>query len=282
MSFIAGYLLGLEEHEPTELAVIANGTYNAAGGGCWNKVTANVPDRYAEGYAAGRASVRLGSKTAVVNGTYTASGDSLDGYDVFTVSVNDRYAEGYAAGYSAGVQSVVLGAKAITANGTYYAANDNLSGYDVVTVNVPGYNEGYADGYSDGYEEGTEEGGYTFPEGTDYPDIAALTGESPLRDDDLGLTIIQSRDNGEESVYRVYAKDENGHEYNIYYETTDTKTYISSKAVMTDVANGTISVEYRWYYNDDPSDIRTSRRSVSHSFLCGFGDSSHGYTVFNG
>lgn len=282
MSFIAGYLLGLEEHEPAELSITANGTYTAPAETCWNKVTANVPDRYNEGYAAGRASVRLGTKTAAVNGTYNASSDNFDGYSTFTVNVNDRYAEGYAAGYSAGVQSVALGSKTITANGTYYAVNDELSGYDVVTVNVPGYDEGYADGYADGYEEGSEEGGYTFPEGTGYPDIVALTGDSPVRDDDLGLTIIQSRNNGEESIFRVYAKDGNGNEYSIYYEITDTKTYISSKAVMTDVPNGTITIEYQWYYNGYPSDIRTSRRTISYSFLCGFGDSSHSYTVFSG
>ena len=107
MSFIAGYLLGLEDGGGANiqpLSVTENKEYNAANYGCdgFNPVDVNVPDRYDEGYKDG----------------------SKDGYD-------EGYADGEAA-VKAKIQS-----KTITANGTYTAAADGLDGFDPVIVNVP-------------------------------------------------------------------------------------------------------------------------------------------------
>lgn len=106
MSFIAGYLLGLEDGGGANiqpLSVTENKEYNAANYGCdgFNPVVVNVPDRYDEGYKDG----------------------SKGGYD-------KGYADGEAA-VKAKIQS-----KTITKNGTYYAADDGLDGFDPVNVNV--------------------------------------------------------------------------------------------------------------------------------------------------
>ena len=113
MSFIAGYLLGLEEGGGANiqpLSVTENKEYNAADYGCdgFNPVDVNVPDRYDEGYKDG----------------------SKDGYD-------KGHADGEAA-VKAKIQS-----KTITKNGTYYAADDGLDGFDPVNVNVPASETGY-------------------------------------------------------------------------------------------------------------------------------------------
>ena len=60
MSFIAGYLLGLEDGGGgviKSITITENGTYNAADYGCdgFNPVYVNVPDRYDEGYQDGYA-----------------------------------------------------------------------------------------------------------------------------------------------------------------------------------------------------------------------------------
>ena len=109
MSFIAGYILGLEEGgSPAiiqSLTVTQNGRYDApAGVDGYNPVDVNVPDRYDEGYK--------------------------DGYD-----------EGYVDGEAA-VKSKIQ-SKTITKNGTYYAADDGLDGFDPVNVNVPASETGY-------------------------------------------------------------------------------------------------------------------------------------------
>ena len=112
MSFIAGYLLGLEEGGSgviQPLTVTQNGRYDApAGVDGFNPVDVNVPDRYDEGYKDG----------------------SKDGYD-------EGYTDGEAA-VKAKIQS-----KTITKNGTYYAADDGLYGFDPVIVNVPASETGY-------------------------------------------------------------------------------------------------------------------------------------------
>ena len=102
MSFIAGYLLGLEEGGSgviQPLTVTQNGRYDApAGVDGFNPVDVNVPDRYDEGYkdgydegyADGEAAVKakIQSKTITKNGTYYASDDGLDGFDPVNVNVN--------------------------------------------------------------------------------------------------------------------------------------------------------------------------------------------------
>ena len=112
MSFIAGYLLGLEEGGSANiqpLTVTKNGKYDAPEGvNGFNPVDVNVPDRYDEGYKDG----------------------SEDGYD-------KGYADGEAA-VKAKIQS-----KTITKHGTYYAADDGLDGFDPVNVNVPASETGY-------------------------------------------------------------------------------------------------------------------------------------------
>lgn len=102
MSFIAGYLLGLEDGGSgviQPLTVTQNGRYDApAGVDGFNPVDVNVPDRYDEGYkdgydegyADGEAAVKakIQSKTITKNGTYYASDDGLDGFDPVNVNVN--------------------------------------------------------------------------------------------------------------------------------------------------------------------------------------------------
>lgn len=276
MSFIAGYLLGLSElHSPGRKTITRNGTYETEG--CWNTVTANVPDRYDEGYAAGRASVVIAAKSITANGTYRAETDSADGLDPVTVNVPDRYDEGYAAGRA----SVAIGAKSVTSNGTYRASDDSLDGFDPVTVNVPDrYDEGYADGYADGSTEGCH--GYTFPDGTDYDDIAALCSEDNITDETLGLTIMQETgQQGRDTFIRFYAADTNGNEYSIFRETSGVRVYLSSRIAVTDSVNGTVELTYKWYPSYDPTDIHTTVRTYTYGFLVGFGADGHRFSARN-
>ena len=111
MSFIAGYLLGLEEggKKPViqSIAITQYGDYeikapeNVDG---YNPIHVNLKDRYDEGHQ--------------------------EGYD-------EGYADGEAA-VKAKIQS-----KTITKNGTYYAADDGLDGFDPVIVNIPASETGY-------------------------------------------------------------------------------------------------------------------------------------------
>ena len=117
MSFIAGYILGLEDGGGANiqpLSVTENKKYNAADYGCdgFNPVDVNVPDRYDEGYK--------------------------DGYD-------EGYKDGYDKGHADGEAAVKakIQSKTITKNGTYYAADDGLDGFDPVNVNVPASETGY-------------------------------------------------------------------------------------------------------------------------------------------
>ena len=93
MSFIAGYLLGLEEGGSgviQPLTVTQNGRHDApAGVDGFNPVDVNVPDRYDEGYADGEAAVKakIQSKTITKNGTYYAADDGLDGFNPVIVNV---------------------------------------------------------------------------------------------------------------------------------------------------------------------------------------------------
>ena len=124
MSFIAGYLLGLEEGGSgviQPLTVTQNGKYDApAGVDGYSPVNVNVPDRYDDGYS--------------------------DGY-------SDGEKAGYEAGFPAGADSVVIKPLSVTENGTYYAADYGCKGFDPVNVNVPDrYDDGYADGYNSGYD----------------------------------------------------------------------------------------------------------------------------------
>ena len=121
MSFIAGYLLGLEDGGGANiqpLSVTENKEYNAANYGCdgFNPVDVNVPDRYDEGHK--------------------------DGYDE---GYKDGSEDGYDKGYADGEAAVKakIQSKTITKNGTYYAADDGLDGFDPVIVNVPASETGY-------------------------------------------------------------------------------------------------------------------------------------------
>lgn len=105
-----------------------------------------------------------GSKTISANGTYSASSDSLDGYDEVTVNVPNTYAsgdEGKVVSSGALVAQTTrnvsangtydtttndstvvnvqpnVGSKSIVANGSYPASADSLDGYSDVSVNVP-------------------------------------------------------------------------------------------------------------------------------------------------
>ena len=95
MSFIAGYLLGLEDGGSgviQSLTVTQNGRYDApAGVDGFNPVLVNVPDRYDEGYSDGEESVKakIGEKHITQNGTYYAVSDGLEGFD--PVVVNNPY-----------------------------------------------------------------------------------------------------------------------------------------------------------------------------------------------
>lgn len=128
-----------------------------------------TPAQFASAIRAIDTSGNTGSKTISANGTYSASADSLDGYDEVTVNVPNTYASGdegkvvssgaLVAQTSRSVtangtydtttnDSVVvdvptgggstLGTKTITQNGTYNASSDSLDGYSQVTVNVSG------------------------------------------------------------------------------------------------------------------------------------------------
>lgn len=95
MSFIAGYLLGLGEGEAVteEIAIEKNGEYliedyrkdPAAVG--WHKITANVPDRYDEGYNEGKNSVIISPLSVTENGAYQAENYGCDGFDPVNVNV---------------------------------------------------------------------------------------------------------------------------------------------------------------------------------------------------
>ena len=79
MSFIAGYLLGLEESAAApvikSLTVTENKTYTAeAGVDGYSPITVKVKPN-------------VGGKTITANGTYSASNEGLDGFDVVTVNV---------------------------------------------------------------------------------------------------------------------------------------------------------------------------------------------------
>ena len=144
MSFIAGYLLGLEEggKKPVlqSIAITQYGDYEIKapeGVDGYNPIHVNLKDRYDEGYADGEAAVKakIQSKTITANGTYSAATDGLDGFDPVIVDVPDRYDEGYADGYADG-----------TANGEYIFPDDTeyaniveIVGGDTVTDHTTGY-----------------------------------------------------------------------------------------------------------------------------------------------
>lgn len=116
MSFIAGYLLGLEDGSGSgaPLTIIPktiteNGEYNAA-------------DDNADGYNPVTVSItqKIGALSVSENGTYYAADYGLDGFDPVNVNVPDRYDEGYEDG-----------------------KND-------------GYEEGKSDGYDSGYDDAFE------------------------------------------------------------------------------------------------------------------------------
>ena len=88
MSFIAGYLLGLESAEQGQispLVVKKNGSYRA--------------DRDIDGFSPVTVDVPIIEKTITKNGTYYAADDGAEGFDPVNVQVPDRYADGVRDGY---------------------------------------------------------------------------------------------------------------------------------------------------------------------------------------
>ena len=81
-------------------------------------------------------SANVMSKTFSGNGTYYASADTVDGYDIVTIDVPG---------------GAVLGSKTISMNGVYNAIDDSLDGYDTVTISVKS-DAGTYDWYSDGVD----------------------------------------------------------------------------------------------------------------------------------
>ena len=147
MSFIAGYLLGLEE-------------------GGKNPV--------------------LQSIAITQYGDYEIKApEGVDGYNLIHVNLKDRYDEGHQEGYDEGYADgeaavkAKIQSKTITKNGTYSAATDGLDGFDPVIVNVP-------DRYEEGYIDGQENGEYIFPDGTEYPDIIEIVGGDTVTDHTTG------------------------------------------------------------------------------------------------
>lgn len=137
--FAAGYLLGQKKGKAKTMTktITENGTYNAEDEPVeegekkydgYSSVIAEVPT-YEEEYEEALEEIEdlqeqlanMGTKTIIVNGTYTAADDNYTGYTAVTVNV----------------PSGTLGTKTIVANGTYTAATDNYYGYSEVTVNVP-------------------------------------------------------------------------------------------------------------------------------------------------
>ena len=150
MSFIAGYLLGLEEggKKPVlqSIAITQYGDYEIKapeGVDGYNPIHVNLKDRYQAGYTDGWIKCFLNIKTIKItkNGTYNAKSENLEGYNPVVVDVPDRYDEGRADGEAA--VKAKIQSKTITKNGTYYAADDGLYGFDPVIVNVPASGTGY-------------------------------------------------------------------------------------------------------------------------------------------
>ena len=103
MSFIAGYILGLEEggKKPVlqSIAITQYGDYEIKapeGVDGYNSIHVNLKDRYDEGYADGEAAVKakIQSKTITANGTYSAAADGLDGFDPVIVNVGGTHING--------------------------------------------------------------------------------------------------------------------------------------------------------------------------------------------
>ncbi len=74
MSFIAGYLLGLEDNKNEAAIFEENGDYEPEEGICWNKVTVQVP---------------IKELTVSRNGTYRAADYDAAGFDPVNVNVPD-------------------------------------------------------------------------------------------------------------------------------------------------------------------------------------------------
>lgn len=75
------------------------------------------------GMLMGGKKAKLVSKTVTKNGSYNASDDKCDGYNVVNVEVTKE-------------SLVTLTTKTITENGSYNASDDNCDGYDIVNVAV--------------------------------------------------------------------------------------------------------------------------------------------------
>ena len=150
MSFIAGYLLGLEEggKKPVlqSIAITQYGDYEI-----------KAPE-------------------------------GVDGYNPIHVNLKDRYQAGYTDGWMKCFLNIKT--ITITKNGTYYAKSENLEGYNPVVVDVPDrYDEGYNDGYKDGYKDGQKDGEYVFPDDSSYDDFYGFVGGDTITDKTLGYGV---------------------------------------------------------------------------------------------
>lgn len=218
MSFIAGYLLGLEEggKKPVLQSIAINqyGDYEIKapeGVDGYNPIHVNLKDRYDEGHQ--------------------------EGYD-------EGYADGEAA-VKAKIQS-----KTITANGTYTAAADGLDGFDPVIVNV-------ADRYDEGYQDGVQHGEYIFPDDTSFDDIFAITdGTSNIIDKTrgqyLGIRRYTRQSSGARYVTEVGIFDSSTGELadGGYFQAWDGYGFEDVKIVSVNTATGEWKIVRKDYYGE--------------------------------
>ena len=151
---------------------------------------------------------------------------------------------------------------------------------------VPNFNpqtcQDMVDAIDDVYDAGGGGGTpkYTFPAGTEYPDIFALCPSDYITDEDVGLTLKYEYDNtGRDKKLKFYAEDTGGTKESIFSETSGVRIYEWATVQVITPSTGEVQVKYGWYPSYDPSDHRTITRTYTYNFLVGFGTSGHTYSV---
>lgn len=220
-------------------------------------------------------------KTITENGRYTITdtekSEGYVGYSPVNVNVPDRYDEGFAEGFADGVKSVAISPLTVTANGTYHAADYGCDGFDPVNVNVP-------DRYNEGYEEGQKHGKYTFPDDTPYEDIVNIVGGDNVADETLGVQIKTTTWYDENGTYHTQTKvyDLLGNELSGLWGQEIASSFIEAwgepivtYCAVTDSTTGAWKIVYTYPDGD------TSERTGTNSYLIGFGEDGHTYSVSN-